>query len=93
MSKWYVNDIGKKLVVDVGLDIHDATLIKMQIKKPDDTTVEWVASLEGLTKITYTTISGDLNQAGRYLLQAYVETPLLESKGETTSFEVYAAFK
>lgn len=94
MSKHYINTVGKKIIVDVGLDIHDATVMKLKIKKPDDTTVEWIATLEGLTAITYTTAaSGDWNLAGRYLVQAYIETPLLKSLGETTSFEVYTLFK
>jgi len=93
MSKNYINTVGKKIVIDVGLDIHDATIMKMKIKKPDDTLVEWIALLEGLTAITYTTVSGDWDQAGRYLVQAYVETPTLISLGETTSFEVYNTFK
>lgn len=94
MDKLYINAIGKTIIVDTGLDIHDATVLKLRIKKPNDVVVEWVATLEGLTKLKYTTTTtSDLDQAGRYLLQAYVETPSIHDHGYTTSFEVYALFK
>lgn len=93
MSKYYVGDIGVKIVVDTGIDISNATVLQLKVRKPDNTEVDWTATFEGLTKLSYTIISGDWTQAGRYLLQSYVETPTWKAKGETTSFEVYYKFK
>jgi hypothetical protein len=92
-SKYYVNDVGTKIIVDVGEDISDAITMQLNIKKPDSSTVTWNATLEGLTFLVYTVQSGDWNIVGRYLLQAYVVTPDWTGRGDTTSFEISDSFK
>lgn len=93
MQKYYVNDVGTKLRVDVITDVSAATVLKLKVKKPDGTTDEWDATLEGLTYLTYIIQAGDWDQVGRYLLQAYIEMPGWTGEGDTTSFEIYNAFK
>ena len=93
MSKYYVNDVGTKMRVDAVTNISTATVLKLKIKKPDNTKVEWIATLEGLTFLTYIVQAGDWDQAGRYSLQSYIEMPGWTGEGDTTSFEIHDAFK
>lgn len=93
MSKYYVNDIGTEIVVDTGVDISTATTTTMKVKKPDGTLVEWDATIVGLTKLRYVVIAGDWNIKGKYSLQAYVEMPTFEGRGDTVVFEIFDSFK
>jgi len=75
------------------LDISDATIKNIIIKKPDNTVVTKPAAFEssgtnGL--IYYKTVIGDLDQAGEYSVQAYLETPAFVGYSTITSFMVYA---
>jgi hypothetical protein len=93
VSKFYVGDVGTKIIVDGGEDISSATVMRLYVKKPDGVIVTWNAALEGVTKLTYTVQAGDWDIAGRYLLQAYVVTPSWTGRGDTVSFDVTAVFK
>lgn len=57
-------------------DISSATLVEYNVRKPDGTTVvTWTASFvtDGADgRINYTTQSGDIDQAGVYLLEVHV---------------------
>ncbi len=93
MTKVYKNDVGTEIILDCGQDISSSTTRKIKVKKPDNTLVEWTASLEGTTKIKYTTQSGDLALAGKYLMQAYVSIGSWSGSGETCALVVYDSFK
>ena len=93
MNKYYVNDVGTAITIEAGTDISTATYLALKVKKPDGTLHEWVASLEGLTKLKYTVQAGDWDQKGRYYLQAYIEMPSWEGRGETVTFDIYDAYK
>lgn len=73
-----VGDLGIQLIVQVldqdgaVIDIGAATTMKIKLLKPDGAAVDKTALLysDGRDgKMVYTTISGDLNQAGLYQLQ------------------------
>jgi len=70
-------DIGTVIQYDTLEDISDGTVFKLKYTKPDGTTTgEWTGSLSGTRIVQYTTASAsDLDQAGTWQLQAYVETP------------------
>ena len=86
----YVGDEGTKISVDVGINADNISLAKLIVKKPSGTVVEWTAIPEsGTTTIYYITGSGDLDKAGRYYVQAYVETSDWKGHGAVTSFTVY----
>ena len=91
-SKYYVGDIGTKIIVDTCTDCTAATVRRLVVLKPDNTTVTWVATQEGTTQITYTTILGDFDQAGDYRLQAYLEIAGFHGYGVTARFRVHARF-
>lgn len=79
-SEIHVNDIGTQFIVTVKddgavVDISSATSLVIIFKKPDQTTSNKTATLytDGTDgKMTYSTVSGDLNQAGNYKIQGKV---------------------
>ena len=83
MSDIYVNDIGtifRATIKDGGVekDISSATVMQIIFRDPDgvETTKTAVFTTDGSDgKIQYTTVSGDLDLAGKWVLQGYVETP------------------
>lgn len=91
-SKFYVGDTGTEIIVDTCDDITTATLVKLMVQKPDDTIVEWVGSVYDTTKIRHVVVAGDLDLAGEYLVQAYVQMPSWVGRGNNTSFKVNEPF-
>jgi len=75
MSYPHYSDIGTEITLDFDEDVSSLTVAKIIAKKPDRiTTVLWTASLaSGNEGITYTIKDGDLDQAGVWVLQGYVE--------------------
>lgn len=92
MTKHYVGDTGTVIVVDCGEVITTSTLKKLLVRKPDSTSVEWVATLEGTTQLKYTVIEGDFNCAGTYEVQAYIEMPGWKGLGDMDMFTVNKEF-
>jgi len=90
---YYIGDIGAAIVVDVCNDIATATLVALDVTKPDGTQVRWVGSLHETTKIKYIVIAGDFDQAGEYRVQAYIEIPGWSGHGNTTTFKVADLFQ
>tara|TARA_Y100000296_G_scaffold48602_1_gene55671 strand:- start:1185 stop:1499 length:315 start_codon:yes stop_codon:yes gene_type:complete len=75
-TKFIQDDTGKIIDVNVGIDITNAAALKLLVKKPDATEVEWVASEQQADPgvLRYTTVAGDLDQEGAYYLHGFVET-------------------
>lgn len=92
ISKYYVGDLGTKIVVDACVDITAATTRELHVQKPDGTLVTWVGALEGTTSIAYFVQAGDWDQAGDYRVQAYVEMAGWQGHGDTARFRVSARF-
>jgi hypothetical protein len=73
MANLYLNDLGVGFEVETGVDCSAAGLVlTMEIIKPDGHTASWVAAIKNgdNSVLTYTTVSGDLDQAGEYKLQS-----------------------
>jgi len=90
--KVYQGDIGTEIVIDLGESLSGGTVYKMKVRKPSGTEAEWTASVTESTKITYTTVSGDLDEYGRYLIQPYVELENFQGYGETVVLEVHRPY-
>lgn len=83
MTDIYVGDIGtifRATVKDGGVakDISSATKIELTFRKPDGTEATKTATFttDGSDgKMQYTSVLNDLDQAGRWILQGYLETP------------------
>lgn len=92
MSKVYVGDTGTAIVLNCGQDISAATERTIEAKKPDGTTVSWVAVAEGVTSIKFITLANSLDQSGDWKLQARVVTSTGVWRGETVTLTVHAQF-
>lgn len=90
-------DIGTKLLVTItdngtAVNLATASSLSLYIKKPDGTILNRTASLEtdGTDgKINYVTISGDLDVAGVYKLQARVVLSSGSFYSSTDTFKVH----
>lgn len=82
----------------------DADVIKLYVKKPSGTEVVWNATKcdsgggtggddNTLVALSYTTVDGDLNEAGQYKLHAYVAWgSTSKHHGQVATFKVYKKF-
>ena len=85
----FVNTVGKKIVLRVGVDISAATTRQIKYEKPSGTTGYWTAVEESTTSISYTTTAAtDLNEDGNWRLQAYIVTPTWTEHGNVTRMRV-----
>ena len=69
MGRTFVNDIGTVILLDTGTALAGASAVAIAYKKPSGKTGTWTGSVSATTKISYTTVSGDLDEAGIWLLQ------------------------
>ena len=91
MSIPQVGDIGTKIRYDAGESIADKTVLKLEYRKPDGTTGEWTAVVYDTNSAEYeTAAAGDLDVAGIWQLQIYIETPSWKGHSEIKKFEVAA---
>ena len=88
MSVIYKNDIGTELILDCGVTISTATVMKVRARNPNGALKEWVATLNNSTSIKYVLLAGDIDVAGTWQLQAYVELPGWKGRGEWATVEV-----
>lgn len=88
MVEIFQGDIGTKIILNAGQDISSAAVLKIKYKKPDKTTGEWGATLEGTDYAFYITESGDLDVSGTWMLQLYVELPAWKGSGSVARFSV-----
>ena len=92
-AKSYVGDVGTEILVDCGSVITGATELKLEIKKPDGTMVEWVPTIYQTNFLKYTILAGDFDLAGTYLLQSSLTINGWTGLGETAWFVVYDPFE
>jgi hypothetical protein len=92
MTRHYIGEIGTEIIVDIGVDITGATPTKLKVTKPDGTEVVWTATVYNSNYLKYTTISGDFNLAGTYILQAELTITAWSGLGDVATFEIYDPF-
>jgi hypothetical protein len=92
-QKVYVNDIGTEIILDTGVDISGAIVLKVEFRRPDGSVGSWVAAEDSVnTRLKYVTLAGDLKQAGVWKLQGYVELDNFKGRTATVDMEVFARF-
>jgi len=89
MAKIYVGDVGTVLKINMLEDISTATVKRIDYIKPDETTGSWTPILSGTDYLEYSMVDGDLDQAGSYSLQVYIEIGDFKGLSDTTGFTVY----
>jgi hypothetical protein len=80
-------DIGTVIILDTGVDLSGAVSSSIKYKKPNGTTGEWTATTS-TTEIRYTTLAGDIDQAGDWELQGYVDLGSWEGRSSVVSTTV-----
>ncbi len=95
---YYVGDEGTVILVDTEIDLTGSTSYQFEVKKSDDSTVQWPATIpagmgEADGFLTYTTIAGDLDQAGIYKLQARVIGSNTNHLGDTVNITIREEFE
>ena len=92
MGKVYVGDTGTEIKLDTESDLSTATLVSIEAKRPDGTTVSWAGTVVELTKIRFYSQAGTFNQDGNWKLQAKAVLPSGTWLGSTVALKVYQAF-
>ena len=87
----YKGDTAIIFRLDTGVDNLDiATKIEIHVLKPSGSNVIWAATQYGTTsEIIYTSITGDLDESGNYILQAYIEWGTNVHYGDPVTVVVY----
>jgi len=77
--------VGLKIILSTVIDISAGTVFKIFYRKPSNQVGEWVAVKETNSSVSYTTTgTSDLDEAGVWEFQAYVETPSWKGFGKDT---------
>jgi len=94
-DKHYVGEVGTELVVRCGRDLTGAASLKLSVKRPDGSVVEWTAeqAYQRKDSIRYITKPGDFTVPGEYQLQSKVYLNGWLGKGKTTKFLIYNRFE
>jgi len=90
--KHYVGEIGTSIVLDTGITLTGASVIRINYRKPDGTTGYWAGSIADLTKISYTLAASNIDQSGTWSFQAYAEVSGGKWSGETVDIVFSALF-
>lgn len=88
----YVDDVGTEVLVDTVEDISTATIVKLNVRKPSGTEVEWAGAIYQNHYIRYIIQADDLDEPGEYAIQADVTTPSGHWLGSTAVLSVHAEF-
>jgi hypothetical protein len=90
----YQGDTSIVFRLDTGIAdvlLETATEISILVQRPSGTIVTWTATQYGDTsEITYTTLAGDLDEVGDYIIQSYLEWGTSTHHGDSIPFTVYA---
>jgi hypothetical protein len=92
IERHYVGEVGAIIMVKIGDTIIGARRANLFIRKPDGTEDEWEGAVIQDEYIQYVTILGDLDQAGKYLVQPYVEAPSWAGYTTLTNMTIYNVF-
>lgn len=88
MTGIFVGDVGTELLLDCGVSIATATVLKVIARTPKGGKKEWTGTLNGTTTVRYVLQTGDIDVAGVWAVQAYVEMPGWKGRGEWAEIKV-----
>ena len=86
MNDIYKGNIGIKIEIETNLD-EGIDYAKLLVTKPNKTTEEWECEIDG-SVIYYITKDNDLDVAGIYKLQPYIETATFKGRGDPSEMQV-----
>ena len=87
--KTYIATIGTVIDIAMGQDISLATpsTLRFDVLLPDGSLTSWTPTIYGTTHLRYTLLSGDLPQAGIYVITPYIELPVISWAGHTNAIQ------
>lgn len=88
MSKIFKNQGFFILTLDTGIDLTSATVTEIKYRKSNGERGEFTASVVDTTKLTYQFSNDDLDVAGLWQFQAYVEIGGLHAFGEIVTQDI-----
>jgi len=90
--KHYVGETGIEVIVDCGGSIVGAISYCIKAKKPNGTEKDWTATIYNSNYLRHIIGEDELDVAGEWEFQAYIEVDALVRKGSTCSLMVYEKF-
>lgn len=84
----FLGDYGIKITLECGKNISAASTLSIKYRKPKGDTGTWTGTLEGTTALYYTTVDGDIDELGEWLIQAYVVLSGQKFHGDIVSLDV-----
>ena len=92
-TKVYKNDVGTVVLIDMGMDISDATEMVINVLKCGVETT-WTPEVYESNYLKYTIVAGDLDTVGTYYLQPQLTfADGWSGRGNTVSFDVYDEYR
>jgi hypothetical protein len=92
MSTVYVGDTGTEIKLDTLVDLSLASVVSIEVKKPDNSIVSWPGTKVETSKIKYVTLANTLNLPGNWKLQAKATLPSGSWTGATVVLRVLPLF-
>ena len=93
IDRVYVGEVGKIIDIDMGVDISLASAYELRVRKPDGSEVIWApAILSGGQILEYVTETGDLDIAGDWIIQPWLEIGIWIGYGDPVNLTVYSIF-
>lgn len=92
-DKYYNGSVGTDIIVDVGENITGGTNLKLKVKKPDGSLVEWIPTVYNSNYLKYTITTDDWNQSGVYKLHSYLTIGSWTGHGDMVEFTVTSNYK
>lgn len=91
IKKIFVGDIGTEIILEAGEPLTDQTTLQIRYIKPTGETGTWDAEVYGVgdTQAIYVTIEGDIDEAGVWKFQLYVELTDWLGYGTISTLEIY----
>ena len=84
----HMGDIGVEFTFDVGEDVTDATVHKLVYQKSSGVVGEFAATVSGTALKFTTALVTELDVAGPWNMQAYIEMPGFKGYSDMASFNV-----
>ncbi len=91
--KIYKDNYGFDIVIDCGTNLTGATNLKIHAKAPSGATKIWAATLNGTTAMQYTVQSGDIDEAGEWILQPAATIGSWNGRGSSVLLVVHDHFE
>lgn len=88
MPNYFVGQSYPKIVVDTNFDISTATELRILYKKPSGKKGFWPGTLNGTDAIEYEFEDGDIDQAGKWELQAFAVVDGKNAYGNVVAINV-----